>query len=72
MLSNARSVGHKVSIIYVLIMDEPPLLLLQKALHIIPLQADDAAGPLFAWLLPDGYPVPPELSGLREHFVTCI
>lgn len=40
--------GHKVSIIYVLIMDEPPFLLLQKALRITPHQADDAAGPLSA------------------------
>lgn len=70
MLSNARPVGHKVSIIYVLIMDEPPLLLLQKALHLTLLQADDAAGPLSAQLLPDGYLVPPELRRLREHFVT--
>lgn len=37
MLSNAKSVGHKVSIICVLIMDEPPLLLLRRALHITPL-----------------------------------
>lgn len=72
MLSNARPVGHKVSIIYVLIMDEPPLLLLQKALHLTLLQADDAAGPLSARLLPDGYLVPPELSRPREHFVTCL
>lgn len=72
MLSNARSVGHKVSIIYVSIMDEPSLLLLQKALHITLLQTDDTAGPLFAQLLPDGYQVPPELSGLRRLFLTCI